>query len=115
MTGRSQPSEDGCTGRTFQAEGAVGPEGTRRPAPRTPRETARLPAWGLGVPAGGSCPMQRARGGLGSGGQETGRPGLWVLAGKPGQRSPSGSDSVSLALCALIIFIFRACCDARMR
>ena len=98
MTGRSQPSEDARTGRTFQAEGAVGQEGTRRPAPRTPRETARLPAWGLGVPAGGSCLMQRARaGGLGSGGQETGRPGPWVLAGKPGQLSPSGSASVSLA------------------
>ena len=77
MTGRSQASEDGCTGRTFQAEGAVGPEGTRRPAPMTPRETARLQRGGWAFPpegparcrerAGAWAPEGRRPGGQASG------------------------------------------------
>ena len=51
MTGRSQPSEDPCTGRAFQAEGTAGAR--REPVGQFKRLHGRptgLPGWGLGFP-----------------------------------------------------------------
>ena len=96
MTGRSQPSEDPCTGRAFQAEGTAGAR--REPVGQFKRLHGRptgLPGGGWAFPGEGL--ILTARGSVGIGRPETGWPGLYVLAGKSGQVSPFGRASVYLA------------------